>query len=313
MTDPITTEEDAGVLHDFNAHFREAIASHGAARLDLFFRLQFPDDPTIAVDTGEILRQLDMIAVLDGAIPPDIAGHPLTDTLRLRLNGLLDEVGRSLDAAAAGDLDAQGFKRLTAAMRRVDGVVKRFEAGISASLSDIDEVTGLLNRAALDRDFGRERAQAQRTGKPFCVAMIDADHFKAVNDTYGHGFGDRVLAVMADRFEASLRPRDSVYRYGGEEFLAVLPETSLDRAAQAMDRLRAAVSAEPIRDEGRSIVQKVSIGVAEVAGDETAQAALARADEALYSAKQGGRNRVVASPLDASPNDAGPAAADTAG
>ena len=103
-----------------------------------------------------------------------------------------------------------------------------------------------------------------------------------------------MLEELADRLADSLRPRDQIYRYGGEEFLVILPEAPLDRAVQAVERLRKAVCAEPMVDGTTRTDQTVSAGVAEVSTDEDADAALDRADKALYEAKEGGRNRVVA-------------------
>lgn len=126
--------------------------------------------------------------------------------------------------------------------------------------------------------------------------MVDADHFKKVNDDYGHSFGDVVLEELADRFETSLRPRDRIYRYGGEEFLVVLPDTGLHQAEKVMERIRIRCSERPVSEEEISITQTVSIGLTEVNIDEEIDSAIERADEALYQAKESGRNRLVSSP-----------------
>lgn len=295
MTEPITRDEDGDILYEFSVRFRDAVAWHTRGRLDLFFRLQFPDAENHVPDRDDTFHRLDIFTVIDDAIPSDVADHPLTATLRVRMGRLLDEATEALALSASEDLQPARFLRLTAAMRKLDIAINHFNASLAASLSDVDELTGLLNRAALDRDIGREVAQSRRTGIPFSVAILDADHFKHVNDDHGHAFGDFVLEELAERLEDSLRPRDRVYRYGGEEFLVLLPETPLDEAVRAVERLRKAVCAEPIADGTALAHQTISAGVAEVSADEGADAVLERADKALYKAKEDGRNRVVAS------------------
>ncbi|CAA7625912.1 GGDEF domain-containing protein [Magnetospirillum sp. SS-4] len=295
MTDPITMDEDSDVLHAFNARFREAIAQHAIGRLDLFFRLQFPDAGDLAADKTDIVHRLDMLLALEKDAPADIMQHPLADNLRARLAKLIEQASAALEASESGGLEPTHFLRLTSSMRKLDVVVNRLMAGISASMTDVDELTGLLNRAALDRDIEREHAQSKRTEVPLSIAMVDADHFKNVNDDFGHAFGDFVLEEISDRFKGSLRPRDRVYRYGGEEFLVILPETPLDKAMTVLERLRKAVCATPVKEGDNEILQTVSAGVAELGMEEQPEAAIERADQALYQAKEAGRNRVMAS------------------
>jgi len=149
----------------------------------------------------------------------------------------------------------------------------------------------------MERDLVRVKNAASQSGKDFCLAMIDADLFKRVNDEHGHGFGDLVLATLADRFVASLRPRDQVYRYGGEEFLLILPDTPLEKAIPLLERLRQRAGSAPVEDGEMRVCMTVSIGSTVVAaGEENMQEAVDRADAALYKAKQTGRNRLVCDP-----------------
>jgi diguanylate cyclase (GGDEF)-like protein len=177
-------------------------------------------------------------------------------------------------------------------MHDFDRIADRLDSGIITSLTDIDELTGLLNRTAMLRDLDREQAQARRTGRPFTVAMVDADHFKKVNDDHGHVFGDVCLETLAERFVESIRPRDQVYRYGGEEFLVLLPDTPLARAKPVLERLRKRACEHAISDGETTINLSVSVGAAEAASDEEASTAIDRADAALYRAKEAGRNRL---------------------
>ncbi|MEM9263727.1 MAG: diguanylate cyclase, partial [Pseudomonadota bacterium] len=139
------------------------------------------------------------------------------------------------------------------------------------------------------------------TGQPLSVMVLDLDHFKSINDTYGHDAGDAVLQEFADRIRSSVRAIDLACRYGGEEFLVAMPDTEKKVAAMVAERLRDSVANSPVvlnggRDE---INVTVSIGIASTEdmseGEDSSQKLIKRADEALYSAKDGGRNRVIQS------------------
>ena len=161
-----------------------------------------------------------------------------------------------------------------------------------------DGLTRLLNRRAMQERALAGLSLAHRKRVPFAVAMVDIDHFKAVNDTHGHASGDQVLAQLADRLTAGVRGSDEVGRWGGEEFLILLPESDRDAALIAAERLRAGVEAAPIRVEGDVHLRiTVSVGVAVVeepaASPLVLDALIRLADDALYRAKAAGRNRVV--------------------
>jgi diguanylate cyclase (GGDEF)-like protein len=156
-----------------------------------------------------------------------------------------------------------------------------------------DALTGLYNRGAIDAALRHQWDLAARSGEPFSVLLIDVDHFKRINDNHGHAVGDRVLVHVASVIEAQARQADSVGRYGGEEFLIVAPQSGLDGAVQAAERLRRAMEAEPIHARGHDLRVTMSIGVASRReGDANVEALVGRADRALYRAKGAGRNRV---------------------
>jgi diguanylate cyclase (GGDEF)-like protein len=144
-----------------------------------------------------------------------------------------------------------------------------------------DELTVLPNRRGWQEQLSRELARARRSQAPFCVAMLDLDHFKRYNDTRGHQTGDRLLEQMAVAWSAELRPADLLARYGGEEFALALPDCPLEQAMLVVERLRAAVPD----------AQSCSAGIARWDGRESAAELLDRADHALYRAKRGGRDR----------------------
>jgi diguanylate cyclase (GGDEF)-like protein len=161
-------------------------------------------------------------------------------------------------------------------------------------LATVDSLTSLLNRNALQKILEREHARAQRHGRPYSVLLLDVDNFKSVNDTYGHAVGDRALVAVAHIAQRSLREGDWVGRWGGDEFLCLLPDADDERATAIAERLRAQVVEQPIQAEDCAIPISISIGLAQYpqAGDRV-EKVLTGADAALYGAKRRGRNRVV--------------------
>ncbi len=167
----------------------------------------------------------------------------------------------------------------------------------SISLAVTDTLTGLYNRLYLTSHLGSLLERAVEEDKPLAIAMIDVDHFKDVNDCHGHAVGDEVLREIAHRLDQFSRATDLVARLGGEEFVIVMPETTVEAAQLVTARLRREVASAPFGTtpvEGGMAVT-VSIGVAGMQGDDDTPASLLkRADDALYAAKRGGRNRVIA-------------------
>ena len=161
-------------------------------------------------------------------------------------------------------------------------------------LASHDALTGLFNVREFHQRLELELARAQRHGHTFALLMLDIDHFKAVNDTYGHPTGDAALSHIAQRIRGALRPSDIAARYGGEEFVILLPETDADGAAQLAERLRREIAETPFYPEPSGRLDlSVSIGISCYPADATAITALiSAADKALYAAKSAGRNCV---------------------
>ncbi|MBN1149043.1 MAG: GGDEF domain-containing protein, partial [Anaerolineales bacterium] len=157
-----------------------------------------------------------------------------------------------------------------------------------------DPLTGLYNRRYLEDALVRELAQAVRGGYPLSLVMLDIDRFKAVNDSYGHAAGDRVLQALGDLLRRHVRRGDLACRYGGEEFVVILPSTPLEVAQRRAEELRLAYAGLSVEYQGQALSGSLSLGVAACPAH-TADAAglLAAADAALYAAKRQGRNRVV--------------------
>ncbi len=157
-----------------------------------------------------------------------------------------------------------------------------------------DVLTQLFNRRFLPSVLKRELNLSRRNGRPFCVLMLDIDHFKRVNDAHGHDAGYRVLQHVASQIMNLVRGSDFVFRYGGEEFIAVLASVGLEQAAVIAEKLRAQIENQEIPlARGQSVRVTTSIGIAMDDGHPDYQRLIERADKALYAAKQGGRNRIV--------------------
>ena len=159
-----------------------------------------------------------------------------------------------------------------------------------------DPLTGLSNRRFILTQLAGAVSGARRHDRPLTIAIVDIDHFKSVNDRFGHAAGDRVLAAVAGSLREHLRAEDQLGRLGGEEFLAVLPDVDAPAGAAAAEKLRDEVARVGVEHDGRELNVTVSIGWAAWDGAEAPEELLRRADEALYDAKRGGRDRVRGAP-----------------
>ena len=170
----------------------------------------------------------------------------------------------------------------------------RFGLNRTRLLSETDDLTGLYNMRGFSIIADRLFGQAMRYNRPASMLMIDSDNLKAVNDRYGHEAGNRLLKMVAKCIETELRHTDVLARYGGDEFVALLPEAAPDRALEVAQRILKAVATAPLEFEGKRIETSISIGLACYPEDgRSIDAVQARADRAMYLAKAQGRNRVV--------------------
>lgn len=156
-----------------------------------------------------------------------------------------------------------------------------------------DHLTGALNRKGLDEALNRELSGLRRKGNPLCVALLDIDNFKKLNDSKGHATGDVALAHLAQVARECLRPQDTLARYGGEEFVLLLPDTPLEQGIAAMTRLQRELTKRFFLAGSEKLLITFSAGVAQVAPDEAGDDAIKRADQAMYLAKRAGKNRVL--------------------
>ena len=185
--------------------------------------------------------------------------------------------------------EAGMFELLAAEMRIAELEAELAEARVAACT---DPLTGALNRRGFDNASRRELSRARRSGAPLALVHVDLDDFKQVNDEFGHQVGDRVLQQLVSILQKSMRPSDVLCRFGGEEFVLMFPETSLQAATKAVSRFLREFSAQTIPGTGR--VMTFSSGVVVTRAEESLEDAIQRADAATYAAKSAGKNCVVA-------------------
>lgn len=183
-------------------------------------------------------------------------------------------------------------KRALDALRRV-----RLERDALRQRASTDPLTGLWNRRGLDAVL----AGHVRAHQAFVIAFVDVDHFKSINDRFGHAVGDLVLVRIADDLNANLRPEDAVARIGGEEFVVVLFGLGIENGQLAAERLRRAIGSSPVPDGPASVTVSIGIAAYDPVAPIDPEEVMRRADQALYAAKRGGRDRTVAWPFEASP------------
>ncbi|MCE5978991.1 GGDEF domain-containing protein [Pseudomonas sp. JR33AA] len=267
-------------LEGFQSHLHEASAGHA-------------DNSTAARELDSQLREhVDGLqSSVQGAADVDSLKH----ILESRLEGLLvtmDEHKHERDRREqelAGRL--QGLSERVASMEHEAlGYREHLEEQRQKAL--LDPLTGLPNRAAWSEQVEREMLDWQENGGHLAMAILDLDHFKRINDNYGHLAGDKVLKIVADQLRKRLRGRDFIARFGGEEFVLLLPQTTPAVAAQMAEVLRATVEACPFHFKGERVVITTSIGLGAFRSGERGDQVLKRADAALYRAKEQGRNRV---------------------
>jgi len=175
---------------------------------------------------------------------------------------------------------------LAARVRTLEDELRRLSDEVST-----DPLTGIANRRGMLSAYEAESARMARDGAPLAVGLIDIDDFKRLNDRLGHAAGDQALVALAARVSESLRPMDHVARFGGEEFVVLLPKTSVDEAQQTLTRLQRALSTSLFLHNDEPVLVTFSAGVTQARAGETIELALERADEALYQAKRTGKNR----------------------
>ena len=212
------------------------------------------------------------------------------------LSRLLDDIMQDTRIIQASALRSR--EELAGTRKQVqesEAKIKKLEQEL-AQVSELvhqDQLTGALNRHGLDEAFEREATRADRSQTSICVALLDIDNFKRLNDTLGHHAGDQALIHLSNVIKEALRPSDSVARYGGEEFIIVLPDVGLEEAAATVERLQRELTKKFFLHENDRILVTFSAGIAQRAPQESREDVIGRADKAMYQAKKTGKNRVV--------------------
>jgi len=208
---------------------------------------------------------------------PPVAETATTQTMLVNLNQQVSELTRA---------NARKSERLERALEDLQSARDSIEA-----LSWEDVLTGLASRRWLDEVLRLETVRAQRYVQPFCVVMVDVDHLVAINESFGHAAGDQVLKAVADALTAAVRSTDVVGRYGGDEFLTMLPRCALEQARTVAERMRANVSASPLTFRPDPVT--ASFGIAQWLPGDTVASLVERAEQELHAAKQMGSGQVA--------------------
>lgn len=211
---------------------------------------------------------------------------------RILENLMSDTKGMQVDMQRSRDEMEETRKQVEASENKI----KELEAELDKTTSLVQEdfLTGTLNRRGMEDAFEREFARSERTHTPLCVALFDIDYFKRLNDTYGHDAGDEALIHLVRVVKETLRPTDVIARFGGEEFVIILPETGVEEGMKAITRLQRELTKKFFLHKNEKVLITFSAGIALRQSNESADAIISRADQALYKAKAAGRNRVFA-------------------
>jgi diguanylate cyclase (GGDEF)-like protein len=246
--------------------------------------------------------------VLESLSDPENQGHPLHETLgqlweaHHSLLNRIERIARVSDGyqSIVRDREMTLSARFDKQLRQLEKVARisdRYQTmlrDLNIALKEAsthDALTGIANRRLLTERLREETERAKRYSRPLCVVMVDIDRFKAINDDHGHEVGDNVLMEVVRVMEAEIREQDLCGRWGGEEFLLLMPETSTESAVRIMERLRQAVAKLRVRVNDDSLSVTVSLGMAQLRHDENYSSAINRADVALLRAKRNGRDR----------------------
>ncbi|MEE7547261.1 diguanylate cyclase, partial [Xanthomonas sp. Kuri4-1] len=285
---------DTGAIEQARGTLREVIYKQGLLKQGI------ADSKTAMREMMvSFVDRLDGMAASTGQYHDRVAGYSqaigqarsITDLNRLLQDVLQDTAGVQAEALQARD-------DLIAARRQVEEAEQRI-VELEQELKDVaglvreDQLTGALNRRGFDELFEREAARTQRTVQPLCVAMLDLDDFRRLNETHGHAGGDAALRHTVEVAKTTLRTSDAIARFGGEEFVLLLPDATIFEASAAVTRLQRALAQRSFLHEDMRVFVSFSGGVAMRRAGESQDELVRRADRAMYEAKAAGKNRVV--------------------
>ncbi len=290
----ISNPLDKHVIADAERSLREAIIKQSLLKKSLV-----DAKTTLKSLMTTFIDRLGTITVSTGDYHQKIEGYSQKIAQSNNLNelgSLLDDImqdTRVIQASALRSHDEllDSRKQVESAEARISKLEK--ELMEVSELVQQDQLTGALNRRGLDAAFDREAKRVDRNHAPLCVALLDIDNFKRLNDNMGHQVGDQALVHLCNVIKEALRPSDSVARYGGEEFVIVLPDVAVEEAASTVERLQRELTKRFFLHENERVLVTFSAGVAQRGEAEPQEEVIARADKAMYQAKKTGKNRVI--------------------
>lgn len=294
LHDIIDNPIDRRVIADAERSLREAIIKQGVLKKSLIdAKSTLKSLMTTFIDRLGVITESagDYHQKIEGYSKKIAQSNNLTD-----LGSLLNDIMQDTRVIQASAL--RSHEELLESRRQVENAEAKITM-LEKELSEVselvhqDQLTGALNRRGLDAAFDREATRVDRSHAPLCVALLDIDNFKRMNDTRGHQVGDQALVHLCNVIKEALRPSDSVARYGGEEFIIILPDIELNEAAATIERLQRELTKQFFMHENDRVLITFSAGVAQRAENEPQEDVIGRADKAMYHAKHTGKNRVV--------------------
>lgn len=286
--DPVTRLLLSRTCHEWGFTLIEAESAEDA--MELLKRPEYADIHILLTDWSlPNMSGVSLCQLLKSSMPNHLL-YVVMLTNKSSTESLVEAMDKGVDDFISKPFEAEVLRvRLRAGFRIVEQSLKL------EFLANHDELTELWNRRKLIQELEKEWQRFKRSNEKLSLLLMDIDHFKRINDTYGHLAGDAALKHFANLLKKQCRPYDIPGRYGGEEFILALPETDLDQATLVGNRLREQLAQHPLKFEEYQIDLTVSIGVAEVAQDcSELQELITRADNAMYKAKRNGRDRVEA-------------------
>ncbi|WP_143435562.1 GGDEF domain-containing protein [Henriciella aquimarina] len=285
--------EAAAMMERFHGHVASSSDRLGVAYEKVAGEIQADHDAAVSAfakanERAVLAAILSALAIIAGVV---LIGRVMAASVDRLVNG----AARVADGDRDHRIDVRvppELRRVAAQFNRMIRRIQESEAALS-ELARVDGLTGMKNRRAFDEALTKMHGQMSRTDETGAVLFVDIDHFKRVNDTYGHAAGDDVLRAIARLVTSSLRPFDGIYRIGGEEFCVLLPGVKMEAASDLAERLREEVAQRPITAGDSEIPVTISIGGAKAIASLEPGKIIEAADAALYRAKTTGRNRVV--------------------
>ena len=229
-----------------------------------------------------------------GSAEPDLRAHPVFAAMEVEHKRMHRLAAHLLKSSAAGlPIAPDDYDRFAGAIERLRREIHTLKRELEEPLAHHDSLTGAESRIDLLISLGEMRELGKRRHQPCCMALVDVDYFKRINDTHGHLIGDQALKAFVRYLRGHLRPYDHVFRYGGDEFLILIPDADLETGRLAIERIREGLAAVALAHDGPMAVHATaSFGVAAVDPDATIEESLDRADKMMYAAKDSGRNCV---------------------